>query len=135
MEWIYKVAYGRNQIVNNYNTIIMENITLLNKEVEVLRLEVSNRGGGIEINLTPFGFEYERMAAYQNYLGGGMLGAVQVNDTIHARGEVVDEDSEKLLTELGEELKKYFHNLTNEGQDEWGSSSYEENQSRAASAY
>lgn len=113
----------------------METLEILGIETKVLRLEVSYRGGGIEIDLTPFGFGYERMAAYQNHLGGGMLGTVQVNDTIHARGEVVDDDSEKLLSELGEELKKYFHNLTNEGQDEWSESSYEQNQERPASDY
>ena len=48
------------------------------------RLEVSSRGGGIEIDLTRFGFKGEFMSAYQNYLGGGMLGKVCANDTIRA---------------------------------------------------
>ncbi len=45
-----------------------------------MRVNATNRGGGIEIDLTTLGFPGERMAAYQNYLGGGLLGAVGVND-------------------------------------------------------
>ena len=45
-------------------------------EFKVIREKLSSRGGGIEIDLTPFGFDGERMTAYQNYLGGGMLGSI-----------------------------------------------------------
>ena len=54
----------------------------INFEPITLRLQVSSRGGGIEIDLSSLGFKGEKMAAYQNYLGGGLLGAVCVNDTI-----------------------------------------------------
>ena len=43
----------------------------INFEEITLRLEVSSRGGGVEIDLSTLGFKNERMAAYQNYLGGG----------------------------------------------------------------
>jgi len=46
-----------------------------------LRLEISSRSGGIEIDLTRKGFPNQKMSAYQNYLGGGMLGKVCVNNT------------------------------------------------------
>ena len=50
-------------------------------EDNTIRLDASRRGGGIEIDATDFlgyGGRYElRMTAYQNYLGGGMLGSVQ----------------------------------------------------------
>ena len=39
----------------------------------VLREAISSRGGGVEIDLTRFGFKGQKMSAYQNYLGGGML--------------------------------------------------------------
>ena len=40
----------------------------INFEEVTLRLQVSSRGGGIEIDLTRFGFKNEKMSAYQNYL-------------------------------------------------------------------
>ena len=46
---------------------IQENIT---------REEISHRGGGVELDLSDFGYEDEYLSAYQNYLGGGMRGAV-----------------------------------------------------------
>ncbi|RLD75977.1 MAG: hypothetical protein DRJ15_16185, partial [Bacteroidetes bacterium] len=49
-------------------------------EDNTLRLEVSRRGGGVEIDCTSlFNIDNAKMAAYQNYLGGGIAGAVQVN--------------------------------------------------------
>ena len=39
----------------------------INFEEITLRLEVSSRGGGVEIDLSTLGFKNERMAAYQNY--------------------------------------------------------------------
>ena len=39
----------------------------INFEGITLRLEVSHRGGGIEIDLTTLGFKGEKMSAYQNY--------------------------------------------------------------------
>jgi hypothetical protein len=102
---------------------------------KILRQELSTRGGGIEIDLTPFGYKGQKMAAYQNYLGGGMLGKICVNDTIQSRGDVfVCPDSEKELCEIGEELKKYFHSLTNP-EEGWESMSYEQNQKLSEGAY
>ncbi len=51
-------------------------------ENNITREKYSSRGGGIEIDLTPYGFEGERMSAYQNYLGGGMLGGIANDCTI-----------------------------------------------------
>ena len=45
-------------------------------EKAIIREKYSSRGGGIEIDLTDFGYEGEKMTAYQNYLGGGMRGGV-----------------------------------------------------------
>jgi hypothetical protein len=46
------------------------------KKLNVTRESVSTRGGGVEITLDNFGYEEQRMTAYQNYLGGGMLGGI-----------------------------------------------------------
>ena len=104
-----------------------------------LRLQVSTRGGGVEIDLTNLGFPGEKMAAYQNYLGGGMLGAVQANDTIRSQSNrpFMDEDSEQKLDQIADQLKQYFHNLTNPDEEDqpWESQTYDQNQSMPSSAY
>lgn len=102
---------------------------------KVLRQKVSSRGGGIEIDLTPFGFEGEKMAAYQNYLGGGMLGAIQANDTIRAYSVLIDESVCRELDEIAEGLMQHLHSLTNHEDDEWESATFEENQLRPYRAY
>ena len=99
-----------------------------------LRLEVSSRGGGVEIDLTRKGFKGQKMSAYQNYLGGGMLGAVCVNDTVTSFNRPCTDKQKQKLSKIGEELKQYFHNLTNpdtefEGQD------YELNQKMPRNSY
>ena len=43
---------------------------------------LSHRGGGVELDLTAFGYEDEFLSAYQNYLGGGMLGSVGNSCTV-----------------------------------------------------
>lgn len=105
-------------------------------ESVIIRQEISNRGGGIEIDLSSYGFEGERMSAYQNYLGGGLLGSIQVNDTIR-RQSLRDQQTETTneeLDQIGEDLKQYFHSLTNPD-SEWESMSYEQNQIMPESAY
>jgi|TARA_R110000822_G_scaffold227988_1_gene360553 hypothetical protein len=95
---------------------------------EIIREEISHRGGGIEIDLSPFGYEDEYMTAYQNYLGGGMLGRI-CNDC------TIDEwRDDKKLEEIADELSRYFHSLTNHD-CEWESATYFENQLRPTSAY
>ena len=100
-------------------------------EANTLRLQPSRRGGGIEISLDSLGKEYagQRMTAYQNYLGGGMLGSIQNDCTIKEWG--LDES----LLELSEKLSRYFHELTNPSEDEWESASFEKIQNRPESAY
>jgi len=104
-------------------------------ENAVIRQELSHRGGGIEIDLGVFtpSWEGEKMSAYQNYLGGGMLGAIQNDCTIDnwEFTQIVG----LTLTQIGEELKKYMHELTNHSDNEWECQTFEENQSMSASAY
>ena len=72
---------------------IQENIT---------REEISYRGGGVELELTEYGYEGEYLSAYQNYLGGGMRGAVANSCTID------DWEMDAKLVRLAEELREYF---------------------------
>jgi hypothetical protein len=103
-------------------------------EASILRLEASHRGGGVEITLKPFGFRAEaRMSAYQNYLGGGMLGSIQTNHNMFRTSFTTTET--KKLERIANELAKYYHEITNEDQDEWSSTSFEQLQNRPASGY
>jgi hypothetical protein len=92
----------------------------------ILREKITSRGGGVEIDLTSLGFEGEKMAAYQNYLGGGMLGSIQVNDTLA--------DNFKELDQISNDLMEYFHNLTNH-ENEYENTTFEETQNRPTPAY
>ena len=112
----------------------------MNIEKITLRTEISSRGGGIEIDLTTLGFRGHKMSAYQSYLGGGMLGAIQVNDTIRSQDSNIRLQLEfsgrfKELDKIGEELMRHFHDLTNHEDDEWESATFEENQRRPTSSY
>ncbi len=102
-------------------------------ENHILRCEASYRGGGIEIDCTelfPY-IEEARMTAYQNYLGGGILGAIQSDNNFE--GVLKKKDRQK-FEGLREALKRYFHNLTNH-EDEWESETYEQNQRKPKAAY
>ena len=93
-----------------------------------LRQQLSSRGGGIEISLSSFGYEGEKMTAYQNYLGGGMLGSIQNDCTIK------DWKEDEKLVETADNLAKYMHSLTNPD-DEWEGADFETRQSMPSSAY
>ena len=104
-----------------------------NIEDNIIRIDASRRGGGIEIDVSELFGEDCRMSAYQNYLGGGLLGAIQsdVNFT-------PTEEQKADVLELAERLKRYFHEITNEEAseyDEWNGMSYEQNQNMHESAY
>ena len=98
-------------------------------ETHTTRLEASHRGGGIEIALDSLGIEGGRMSAYQNYLGGGMLGSI-ANDC-----NVEDWKQNKGLVDLANRLARHFHEITRHSDDEWEDCDFEANQSRSASAY
>lgn len=107
----------------------------INFEEITLRLKVSSRGGGIEIDLTTLGFKGQKMTAYQNYLGGGLLGSINSDNTIKAYGESITEAKQKKLDKIEEQLMRYFHSLTNPGEDEWESMDFDRLQSMPSSAY
>ena len=108
----------------------MENYNI---EDNIIRLDASRRGGGIEIDVSELFGEGCKMTAYQNYLGGGLLGSVQSDINF-----IPSEEQKKDVLKLSEELKRYFHDITNEyasEYDEWNGMSYEKNQSMPTSAY
>ncbi len=104
-----------------------------NIEDNIIRIDASRRGGGIEIDVSSLFGEGCKMTAYQNYLGGGLLGAIQSDINF-----MPSEEQKADVLELSEELKRYFHEITNEEAseyDEWSEMSYEKNQSMPTSGY
>lgn len=105
-------------------------------EENTIRCEAGHRGGGIEIGLTelfPY-IEDAAMTAYQNYLGGGMLG--QICNSYSFEIDEVKKRDQKKLKDITDQLSRYFHNLTNHKDDEWEAETFEENQIRKpVSAY
>ena len=108
----------------------MENYNI---EDNIIRIDASRRGGGIEIDVSELFGEGCKMSAYQNYLGGGLLGAIQSDINF-----MPSEEQKENVLKLSEELKRYFHDITNEEAseyDEWNGMSYEKNQSMPSSGY
>ena len=97
-------------------------------EFKVLRQQITTRGGGIEIDLTPFGYKYMKMTAYQNYLGGGILGSIANDCTLK------DWEDDPKLVDIAKHLSMYFYKLTNTD-DEYEGMSFEDRQSLPTSAY
>lgn len=108
-------------------------------ENNTIRLEASHRGGGIEIDATGYlGERYPlHMTAYQNYLGGGMTGAVL--GSIEGRLRDYPKTVQAKALKLNEALKRYYYNITNEIVEEWDewavSPDFEAQQRRSGSAY
>jgi len=106
------------------------------KQIELsevtLREEISSRGGGVEIDLTRFGFKGQKMSAYQNYLGGGMLGKIASNNTINAYDKPCTEKQQAKLDKIALRLKKYFFTLQYE---EFDTEQFDSNQNRAVRGY
>lgn len=103
-------------------------------EDNTIRCEASYRGGGIEIDLSEYlNIDGAKMTAYQNYLGGGMLGSIQ-NDYSFNISDL--KESKKIKLEVIKEvLNSYFHSLTNHEGDEWEETTYEKCQNMPSSAY
>lgn len=68
----------------------------------ITREEYSYRGGGCELDLSEYGYEDEFLSAYQNYLGGGLLGSVGNSYTIEGWQQ------DKKLVKLARELRVYY---------------------------
>ena len=103
-----------------------------------LDCDFSRRGGTLKIDVSELfpNVEDAVMGAYQNYLGGGMLGAV-VGAAQFDPNELSKKD-QKVFIELKEAIKQYFFHVTNEEAteyDEWIGQSYEQNKNMPASAY
>lgn len=111
-------------------------------ENHTMKCEAGYRGGGIEIELDELmglegGEGVFTMTAYQNYLGGGMLGAIcnSYNFDQENMADFMTPERCRAIDEVTDALNRYFHNLTNHEDDEWESTDYERGQLRPESAY
>ena len=74
----------------------------MNIAENITREDFSYRGGGVELDLTASGYEDEFLSAYQNYLGGGMLGSIGNSCTVE------DWQMDEKLVRLAERLSEYY---------------------------
>ena len=74
----------------------------MNIAENITREDFSTRGGGVELDLTAFGYEDEFLSAYQNYLGGGVLGSIVNSSTVE------DWQMDEKLVRLAEKLSEYY---------------------------
>lgn len=106
-------------------------------ENNTLRLEASHRGGGIEIDASEYlELPGAKLTAYQNYLGGGMTGAVLSDRNFSITSS---KRRETKTVKLQEALKRYFYNITNDIVEEWDewavSTDFEQQQTRPGSTF
>lgn len=119
----------------NYRKFIIDNLK---------DCDVSYRGGSIKVDVSelfPNVEEDATMGAYQNYLGGGIAGAIVGASMFDP--EVLSKKDKKVFDELKEEIKKYFYDLNNGGGDDYmqeevtgaGAGGYKKNQAMPVSGY
>lgn len=94
----------------------------------ITQQHITSRGGGIEIDLSGFGYSGYHMTAYQNYLGGGLLSSIGTICNLLDWGDNTD------LVELADHLSQYLHSRTNPD-TEWEGCTFEELQRRPLSVY
>lgn len=100
-----------------------------NVESRIVRSSISNRGGGIEITLDGLNrgkYNGLKMTAYQNYLGGGMLGSIS-NDC-----QAEHWSNDEYLVRVSDRINRHFFELMFDYFDE---NEYQNLQKRSVSAY
>jgi len=85
----------------------------------VLDCDISYRGGTLKVNVSELfpNVDDPIMGAYQNYLGGGIAGAI-VGASLFDPEELNVKDK-KLFFMLKDEIKRYFYDLNNGGGDDY----------------
>ena len=100
--------------------------------------DVSYRGGELKVDVSELFPEVSNpiMGAYQNYLGGGIAGAI-VGAAQFMPSELSKKD-QKVFFELKEAIKQYFYEINAGGGDDYmveEVNSYEKNQRMPVSGY
>ena len=104
----------------------------------IVSCDVSYRGGSLKVDVSELFPKVDEpyMGAYQNYLGGGIAGAI-VGAAMFEPSALSQKD-QKTFFALKERIKMYFYNLNRGGGDDYmveNVNSYVKNQSLPASAY
>ena len=118
------------------NTI--KTIGAFNIESHVIDSDISYRGGTLKVDVSEIfpNIDNAVMGAYQNYLGGGIAGAI-VGAAQFDPSELTKKD-QKIFEVLKDRIKKYFYNLNQGGGDEYmveNVNSYNKNQGLPVSGY
>ena len=122
----------KNKIADNFNI-----------EEHIINSDISYRGGTLKIDVSELfpNIENAVMGAYQNYIGGGIAGAI-VGAAMFDPSEL-NAKEQKTFFVLKERIKKYFYELNNGGGDEYmqeevtgaKAGGYSKNQSLSVSVY
>lgn len=107
-------------------------------ENNTVSCDISYRGGTLKINVSELFPTVDNpvMGAYQNYLGGGIAGAIV--GAAQFNPDELTKEEQVTFYELKEALKKYFYNLNSGGGDDYmveNVNSYEKNQNLPVSGY
>ena len=107
-------------------------------EAHVKDCDVSYRGGNLEVDVASLfpNVDNPVMGAYQNYLGGGIAGAI-VGGAMFDPEELTKKE-QKVFFALKERIKQYFYNMNAGGGDEYmveNVNSYQKNQSLPVSGF
>lgn len=107
-------------------------------ENNIITCDVSYRGGSLKIDVSELFTKLSNpyMGAYQNYLGGGIAGAVVGGASFMP--EELNKREQKIFFELKEVCKKYFFEINNGGGDDYMQSlgrDYKNNQTLPISGY
>ncbi len=113
-------------------------VEAFNIENHVLERDISYRGGTLKVDVSDLfpNVEDATMGAYQNYLGGGIAGAIvgaaMFEPSEHSKKE------QKVFYALKERIKQYFYKCNAGGGDDYmveNVNSYQKNQSLPVSGY
>lgn len=107
-------------------------------ESNIIECNISYRGGTLKVNVSEIfpNVSEPIMGAYQNYLGGGIAGAV-VGGAMFSPDEL-NEKERKVFEVLNERIKKFFYNVNAGGGDDYmveNVNSYKRNQNLPVSGY
>lgn len=89
-------------------------------EENTIDCDVSYRGGSLKVDVSSLldtGDEDAIMGAYQNYLGGGIAGSIQVGRQFDISDFTADQMA--VYDALAEACKRYFYEINNGGGDEY----------------
>ncbi len=104
----------------------------------IIEFEATHRGGNLKVDVSSLfptlDTEDAIMGAYQNYLGGGMLGSV-IGAAMFDPSTLPNKNDLTIFEDVKDKIKRYLHEETRHDGDEWEDADYEEGQRRPASFF